>query len=274
MFSKNKIAALVAEFLGTGVLAFAVLTVSRSQIGIPYFVAFAAGLAVVLLGVALQRDVHLNPALTLGLWTGRRIRTVKAVAFIAVQLLGGFAAFELYKYFSRGPVQPLSTAYDGRVLVAEALGTFVFAFIVAGVAYRRQHWLVRTVTSGGGLALGILVASVASAAFVNPAVALAANAWAWTTYVLGPVLGAIIGVNLYGLLFAPKDGKRLDAEPAAVAESSLREAEITEEEDEAIEAEIEAEEAAEEAAEERKKADEARVASKSSKKAAKRKSKK
>lgn len=280
MFAKNKIAALVAEFIGTGILAFVVLTVSRSQIGIAYFVAFAAGLAVILLGVALQRDVHLNPALTLGLWTGRRIRTVKALAFIAAQMLGGFAAFELYQYFSRGPLQPLSTEYDGRILIAEAIGTAVFAFIVAGVAYRRQHWLVRTVTSGGGLALGILVASVASAAFVNPAVALAANAWAWTTYVLGPVLGAIVGVNLYGLLFAPKDGKRQDAEPAVVAESSLREAEITEEEDEAIEAEIEAEEAAEAKAKIRQDKLEAtnsstvEKSSKNAKKAAKRKSKK
>lgn len=245
MFSKGRAATLVAEFLGTGILAFIVLTVSRSQIGIPYFVAIAAGLAVMMLGLALQRDVHLNPALTLGLWTGRRIRTAKALAFIAVQLLGGLAAYTLYKYFSRGEIQALPTAYDARILTAEAFGTFVFAFIAAGVAYRRQHWLVRAVVSGAGLTLGIMVASVASAAFVNPAVALAANSWAWFTYVLGPVLGAIIGVNLYGLLFAPKDGKAQTASAPAVAESALVEAEITEEEDEAIEAEIEAEEEAE-----------------------------
>ena len=242
MFSKGRVATLVAEFLGTGVLAFVILTISRSQIGIPFFVSFAAGLAVIMLGVALQRDVQLNPALTLGLWTGRRIRTVKAIAFIAAQVLGGLAAYALYKYFSRGEVQSLPTDYDGRILVAEAFGTFVFAFVAAGVAYRRQHWLVRTVTSGAGLTLGIMIASVASAAFVNPAVAIAANTWGWTTYILGPVLGAIIGVNLYGLLFAPRDGKRQDAETPAVAESSLIEAEITEEEDEEIEAEIEAEE--------------------------------
>lgn len=219
MFSKRKIAALVAEFLGTGILAFVVLTVSRSQIGIPYFVAFAAGLAVLMLGLALQRDVQLNPALTIGLWTARRISTVKAILVIAVQLLGGLAAYSLFKYFSRGTMQDLPTAYDSRILVAEAIGTFVFAFIAVGAAYQRLHWVIRGVVAGGGLTLGIIIASAASAGFVNPAVALANNTWVWSTYVLGPVLGAIIGVNLYGLLFAPKDADSKLAKSSDLATS-------------------------------------------------------
>lgn len=204
MFSKRKVAALVAEFLGTGILTFVVLTVSRSQIGIPYFVAIAAGIAVLMLGLTLQRDVQLNPALTIGLWTARRMPTIKAILFIVVQLLGGLAAYSLFKYFSRGTVQALPTAFDSRILVAEAFGAFVLAFIAAGALYQRLHFVVRASVIGGGYVLGVIIASAAAAGFVNPAVALGANAWAWSTYVLGPVLGAIIGVNLYGLLFAPK----------------------------------------------------------------------
>lgn len=202
MFSKRKIAAVAAEFLGTAVLAFIVLAVSRSQIGIPYFVAIAAGLAVVLMGLGLSRDVQLNPALTLGLWTARRNSTLKTILFVVAQLLGGLAAYALFKYLSKAPIQPLPTDYDSHVLLAEAFGTFVFAFITAGVAYQRQHWLVRAVSAGGGLTIGIMVASIGSAAFLNPAVALAANSWAWGTYVAGPILGAVVGVLLYGLLFA------------------------------------------------------------------------
>jgi glycerol uptake facilitator-like aquaporin len=216
MFSKRRVAALAAEFLGTGILAFIVLTISRSQIGIPYFVAIAAGLAVAMLGVALQRDVHLNPALTVGLWTARRVSTVKAILMIVAQLLGGLAAYSLYKYFSRGQMQQPPTTYEARILVAEAVGAFVFTFIAVGAAYQRLHWLVRAVVAGAGLTLGIMVASAASAGFINPAVALANNAWGWSTYVLGPVLGAIIGVNLYGLLFAPKDRDLVPAKDAAV----------------------------------------------------------
>jgi glycerol uptake facilitator-like aquaporin len=222
MFSRRKIAALVAEFLGTGVLAFVVLTVSRSQIGIPYFVAIAAGVAVVMFGLALNRDVILNPAYTLALWTGRRISTVKAILFIAVQILAGFAAFELYKYFSKTPVQALPSAFDSRVLVAEAFGTFVFAFIAVGALYQRAHWLVRSVVTGGAYTLGVMVASVAAAGFINPAVALSANAWAWSTYVAGPVLGAIIGVNLFSLLFADRVKDGAASTVTAVSSSSSR----------------------------------------------------
>ena len=216
MLSRRKLAALTAEFLGTGALAFVVLTVSRSQIGIPYFVAIAAGLVVVLFGASLGRDVYLNPALTLAMWTGRRIKTIKAILYIAVQLLGGLAAYALYKYFSRGPVQPLPSAFDAHVLVAEALGAFVFSFVVAGVGTRQLADVTRNAVAGFGLTLGIMVASVASAAFINPAVALAANAWAWSTYVAGPVLGAVLGVNLNGLLFADR------RERAAASASTAR----------------------------------------------------
>ena len=49
MFGRQKIAALVAEFLGAGVLTLVVLTVQRSSIGLPFFVAAAAGLSIVLM---------------------------------------------------------------------------------------------------------------------------------------------------------------------------------------------------------------------------------
>lgn len=204
MFGKRKIAALVAEFLGTALLTFTVLDVGRSTIGIPYFVAFAAGLAVVLMGAALATDVELNPAYTLALWTGRQVKTLRAVAYIVVQLLGGWVAYALYKYFVHGTVQGVTHSFDSRILVAEVVGTFVFTFVAAGALYQqRVHPLVRNVALGAGYTLGMIVASVSSNGFINPAVALGSNSWVWGTYVLGPVLGAIIGVNLYGLLYAP-----------------------------------------------------------------------
>ena len=204
MFGRRKLALLVAEFLGTGVLAFTVLNVSHSTLGIPYFVAFAVGLVVALMGLGLAQDVQLNPALTLGLWTARQIKTTKAAAYIAVQLLGGWAAYALYKYFTNTPVQGLPHTFDSRILVGEAVGAFVFMFLASGVGFQKRLPVIRATTAGGALALGVIVASVASpGSFLNPAVALAAHSWVWGTYVLGPVLGGVIGVNLYGLLFAP-----------------------------------------------------------------------
>src|SRR5581483_6551847 len=98
MFGRRKVAAAVGEFLGTATLAFTVLDVSRSTIGIPYFVAIAAGLAVLVVGLSFATDVQLNPAVTVALWTARRIKTLTAVVYLVAQFLGGWAAYGLYKY--------------------------------------------------------------------------------------------------------------------------------------------------------------------------------
>lgn len=205
MFTRNKIAMLVAEFLGTGILTLVIISVQRSTIGIPYFVGIAAGLAAGLLVLVFNRasGAMLNPALTLGLWTARRLKTLPALTAVAAQLLGGFAAGQLYRYFVNGPVAPISHDFSSRVLVGEAVGAAIFTMAVAAAIYYGYSEAKKAAVYAGGLALGIMAASSASAAILNPAVALGANAWSWMTYVLGPILGGVIGVNLYGLLFAP-----------------------------------------------------------------------
>jgi hypothetical protein len=52
------------------------------------------------------------------------------------------------------------------------------------------------------LFVGVIVASVGSAGLLNPALALGLRSWG-TVYVLGPLVGGLLGVNLYYLLFAP-----------------------------------------------------------------------
>jgi glycerol uptake facilitator-like aquaporin len=217
MFGKRKIAAIAGEFLGTATLAFIVLNVSRSTIGIPYFVAIAAGLAVAVMGLSVATDVNLNPAITIGLWTARRMKTTQAIIYVVVQLLGGWAAYSLYKYFAHGTVQHVSSGFDGRILVAEAVGAFVFALAASAVLYERIWGPRRAILVGAGLVLGMVVASSASNGFINPAVALGSNSWGWGTYVLGPVLGAIIGVNLYALVFSGmRDAPKLASAAVAI----------------------------------------------------------
>lgn len=204
---------LVAEFLGTGVLTLVILSVQRSQLGLAYFVALAAGIAVALLTYVLGNvsGAHMNPALTLALWTARRVKTLPALMYITVQLLGAWAAYGLYHYFVNTDVQAVAQAFSGRILVAEAVGTLVFALAWAAAAYNRYEDGRFAAVAGLGFALAIIVASAASVGLANPAVAEGVRAWevfgenGWGNYVLGPVLGAIIGVNLYGLLFADPD---------------------------------------------------------------------
>lgn len=220
---------LAAEFLGTGILTLAVLSVQRSQLGLAFFVAIAAGSTVALLTYVLGNvsGAHLNPALTLALWTARRVKTLPALTYIAAQLLGAWAAYGLYHYVVNTNVQAVAQEFSGRILVAEAVGTMVFALAWAYAAYNRAEDGRFAAIAGLSFAVAIIVASAASVGLANPALAEGVRAWevfgenGWGNYVLGPVLGAVIGVNLYGLLFADPDrpfsalrGKRATASAA------------------------------------------------------------
>ncbi|HVU59648.1 MAG TPA: aquaporin [Candidatus Saccharimonadales bacterium] len=224
MFGRRQAAIVGAEFLGTGFLALVMLSVQHSQIGVAYFVALAAGITVSAATLIFGRldGAHFNPAITIGLWTARQIKSLAALAYIVAQLLGAWAAYYLYAYLVKPNTQlqltPIGGHYDGRVLVAEAVGALLLSLAFAAAVFNRY---VRTQTAllvGAAYMLAIIVAGAAittdgtamAIGIVNPAVALSMRAFAvfgsmgWGTYALGPVLGAIIGVNLYAILFAPE----------------------------------------------------------------------
>ncbi len=227
MFRKNKLAMLVSEFLGTGVLTLVVLSLSHSQLSLPYFIATAAGLTLTLMVVALA-DISgavFNPALTIGLWTVRKLKTLQAVSYIIVQFLGAAAAWYLFLYFTKLTGVKNSGTYDARLLVAEVAGTFVFAFSFAAALYQRMSLGLRGLMVGGGLVMGALVASLGSAGILNPAIAMSLHQWGWGTYVLGPVLGAVVGFNLYNLLFVETEvaeAAEAKAEAKAAAKTAAR----------------------------------------------------
>lgn len=203
MLTKQRVAMLVAEFLGTAILTLTVLSISTSNIGIGYFVSFGAGLTLLLMVFAIGgiSGAHINPAVTIGMWTIRQIRTYKAILYIAAQLLGGFAAYALFSYMT-GKDWENKGEYDTKLLVSEVVGTAIFTMGIAAAVFQKLEGLTKALVIGGSLTLGIMVASAASSAFLNPAVALGAQSWGWGTYVIGPVLGGIIGFNVYNLLFA------------------------------------------------------------------------
>lgn len=218
LLERRKIAMVLAEFLGTAILTSVVLAISKSNVGIPYFVSLIAGLTVAAgtLAFGAVSGAHFNPIITIGLWTARRIKTLPAIVYVAAQLLGGSVAYLLYKYLVDTPLQYVGE-YDPRVLVAEAVGAFVFTLGWAAAVYNKFDNGKRAFAIGGAFTVGIIVASVGSAGLLNPAVALGAHVWVWGTYVLGPVLGGIIGFNLYALLFAPASTLAAEAESSEAA---------------------------------------------------------
>lgn len=206
MFRKNKLAMLVGEFLGTGLLTLVVLAALRSQAG-TYFVAVAAGLLLVVLVLALGgiSGAVFNPAITIALWSAKKLRTAQALMYIVVQFAGAYAAWYLFVYLTKIDVSSIShsdvTELAARPLLGEAIGAFIFAFAIAAALYQKFQGGLKAFTIGSGLTIGAWVASLASAAFLNPAVALAIQQWNIYTYMLAPVLGAVLGMNVYNLLF-------------------------------------------------------------------------
>lgn len=204
MSGKQKVATLVAEFLGTGGLTLLVLSVQRSTIGVPFFVALAAGLVMTLMMLALGgvSGAYFNPAITIAMWTVRKIATLNAIVYIAMQLLGAWLAYYLYTYLVGNHLSPIGGHFSGRILTAEAVGALILGFAWAAAVYQRYSTALTSAVVGIAYMIAIVAASSASIGLVNPALALGVRAWVWGTYVLGPILGAVVGVQLYGLLMA------------------------------------------------------------------------
>ncbi len=215
--------ALAAEFIGTFLLA-SVIIAGQGQ---PIFVLFAlVGIVLLIGGIS---GAHVNPAITVGAWVTRRIDAVRAVGYILVQFLGAAAAFFALNAFLGGAGQAsaeqsmlggspsLFTANDisgleGKemfILFAEILGTAVLAFAVAH-ATRLKDSLTAAWTVGTGILIALMIGVtaagyVSASAIINPAVALSLQAfdssqWAYFIYILGPVIGGVLGFVIRDLL--------------------------------------------------------------------------
>lgn len=209
MFGKKQVATYVAEFFGSALLTLVVVGVQHSTIGVPYFVALgaalAAGAAVMVFGGV--SGALINPVVTIGLWSVRRLKTVAAVGYLVAQLLGAWAAYYLFTYHINSTLSPTGGDFTWRVAVAEGVGALVLAFAWAAAVYGKYTVGTKATVVGLGYLGGIVIASAASIGLINPGIALADRAWdiwgstGWGTYVAGPVVGAVVGFNLYGWLF-------------------------------------------------------------------------
>lgn len=204
--SKKTLAMLLAELVGTFVLAVVVLSITRY--GLPIFTALAAAVAVgtMYTGLASVSGGHFNPAVTLGFFSLRRIGLTKTVAYVAVQAVGAVLAWKLYEWFVDKPVTLSVSEFDWRVFTAEMVGMAVFGFVFANAVFKKLDGYHASATVGWGLFLGASVASlVASAGVVNPAVAISLGFRpenvGYLAYLLGPVAGAVVGMNLYQMIF-------------------------------------------------------------------------
>jgi len=204
MFTKARTSAVVAEFIGTFVLALAVLTVSKSSLNLPFFVSVTAGLVVASMMLLFGRvsGAQLNPAITLGLLSLRKVTALRAGGYIIAQLIGGLLAYYLFAYFS-GQRWHNASQFHAKFFVAEALGAILFSLAWSAIVIQRLESTKAAALVGFVLIVALVVMSSVGVVTLNPAVALGTRSWVWGSTVIGPIVGAIVGFQVYKLLFAP-----------------------------------------------------------------------
>lgn len=186
---------LVAECLGAFVLAFGVaLSVADpAALPTPVIAGLTLGTMVYIFGGV--SGCHINPAVTLGLWSRGTLKTDKAIAYVVAQLVGGFLAAVVTAY-AFGKVPVFDTGSNGlAIVVAEAAGAFLLVLGVSAVVDGRVSQGASGLTIGSSLLLGILVAAHWSAGVLNPAVAVGLGSVS-LSYLLAPVAGGIIAAQL------------------------------------------------------------------------------
>jgi len=217
----NKVA---AEFVGTFWLVFggcgsALISAAFPELGIGFLgVALAFGLTVLTMAYAVGHisGCHLNPAVSVGLFVGKRFPASELVPYVIAQVLGAIAGaamlyfiasgrdgFEAGGFASNGFGEHSPGGYSmAAALTAEIVLTFMFLFIILGSTDKRAPAALAPVAIGLGLTLIHLVGIPIDNLSVNPArstsTALFADPWAlqqlWLFWLAPIIGGAIAGV--------------------------------------------------------------------------------
>jgi aquaporin TIP len=210
--------ALLAEFIGTFTLIF---------IGVGSIIAnHTTGGALGLTGIALAHGLaiacmvsataaisggHLNPAVTIGLFSTGHVKAGTALKYIISQLAGAVVAAMLIKFVSPADgvaATALGTPALGanispvQGVVTELILTFLFVFVIFGTAVDGRAPKMGGLFIGLAIALDVLAGGPITGAAMNPARSFGPaivgghleNIW---IYWVGPIIGAILAAMVY-----------------------------------------------------------------------------
>jgi aquaporin Z len=207
-------------FGGTGSAVFAAvfLTDAHVPVGIGFAgVALAFGLTVLTMAFALGHisGAHFNPAVTIGLWAGKRFPARDIVPYIVAQVIGAivgsavvYAIVSGHTGFAMQPNGLAANGYDDHSpggfsmvagFIAEAVLTAGFLIVILGSTDARAPKGFAPIAIGLALTLIHLVSIPITNTSVNPArstgPAIFVGGWAlaqlWLFWV-APILGALV----------------------------------------------------------------------------------
>ena len=235
-----------AEFLGTfwlvlGGCGSAVLAAAFPSLGIGFLgVALAFGLTVLTMAFAIGHisGCHLNPAVSVGLWAGKRFPARDLLPYIAAQVIGGIAGASVLYIIASGKAGfNLTNGFAANgygtnspggyslvaALTAETVLTFMFLIVILGSTDKRAPKGLAPIAIGLCLTLIHLISIPVTNTSVNPArstsqaifVGGLAIQQLWLFWV-APILGAAIAGVAYAWLGAG------EAEPEPAVEAKAR----------------------------------------------------
>jgi aquaporin Z len=217
----------LAEFFGTfwlvlGGCGSAIFAAAFPDVGIGLLgVSLAFGLTVLTMAYAIGHisGCHLNPAVSIGLWAGRRFPGNQLLPYIIAQIIGGLVAGGVLLIIASGKAGFdvsagfASNGYGAHspggyslisALVTELVMTMMFLFVILGATDERAPQGMAPIAIGLCLTLIHLTSIPVTNTSVNPArstgVAIFAGGWAveqlWLFWV-APIAGAILGATIY-----------------------------------------------------------------------------
>jgi aquaporin Z len=207
---------------------------ASASLGIGTFgVAIAFGLTIVSIAYAIGHisGCHLNPAVSFGLWAGKRFPSNELLPYIVAQVAGAIAAGGTIWLVAAGNgrysfagTNPLATngfgdhSPQGYTLMAcfliEVILTFMFLMIILGSTDKRAPQGFAPIAIGLGLTLIHLISIPVTNTSVNPARSLGVAIWVaigknpallgqvWLFW-LAPILGALLAGFVYQAAFEP-----------------------------------------------------------------------
>lgn len=193
--SNKQTAALVAEAVGTFILASVAMAVGgMGSVGV-----LVVGLTLMVLVSVFggMSGAHVNPAVTAGLLSLRKIKLPDAIGYVVAQGVGAVGAWLLFEYLTGIDVVSTTADFSNQVFVAEIVGMAIFGMGIAAAVRNKYTGMQAAATIGFSLMLGIVVASVAAGAgTLNPAVALGLRDLS-VEKLIGPILGSVVGMTVY-----------------------------------------------------------------------------
>jgi len=191
----NNLKKYLAETLGTMTLTLVVALSIVTNFPIPTPVLAGLVLLLFVYSIGHISGTHINPAVTIGLWSIKKIKSSDACLYLLSQGIGAGIALLLVSSTVGAPVLVVSNSL--HIGLVEALGTFFFTFGIASVVYEKTPSLMSGLVIGGSLLLGITIAAtLGSNGVLNPAVAFGIKSFN-LMYLFGPILGSILGMQTY-----------------------------------------------------------------------------